>query len=337
MTKRSPIYSGKIHNQRIGYLVGTEAFDLLGNKRCNYNPRTGNLVTPDSGRTVGHVSLAGYFVGSSWISAELFPQPVGENLATSLSGNEALTADSTPSISHEVVEVTSPGAITDNSTASASEKSAPAGRDSSMISLDEAISINSIAEAVPTSVMIESAALMDSSDEATTGSKSTTIEPAASATSPDGVAAAESSGLIDLPEKALTHVPTIPQASSAIAVDLTMSTEASSGWDFAVETPATCPSPERPAADCASCATSSDKYAAAQWTESLLSIDVERQVREMIRMAVAMNPAKPARQDVKDIAARMRERLAGLRKRRQRPELVRMVKLTEMRMIEGRD
>jgi len=334
MTKRSPIYSGKIHNQRIGYLVGTEAFDLLGNKRCNYNPRTGNLVTPDSGRTVGHVSLAGYFVGSSWISAELFPQPV---LATPLPGNEALTADSTPSISHEVVEVTPPGAITDNSTASVSEKSAPAGCDSSMISLDDEMSINSIAAAVQTSVMIESAALMESSDEATTGSKSTTIERAASATSPDGVAAAESSGLMDLPEKAVTRVPTIPQASSAIAVDLTMSTEASSDWHFAVETPATCPPPEMPAADCASCATSPDKYAAAQWTESLLSIDVERQVREMIRMAVAMNPAKPTRQDVKDVAARMREHLAALRKRRQRPELVRLVKLTEMRMIEGRD
>src|SRR5262249_42596338 len=105
MTERNPIFSGKIQNQRIGYIVGTEAFDLLGNKRCNYNPRTGNLVTPDGGRTVGHVSLAGYFVGLSWISAELFPQPVAENLATPLSGNEALTADSTPSISDEVVEV----------------------------------------------------------------------------------------------------------------------------------------------------------------------------------------------------------------------------------------
>jgi hypothetical protein len=51
MAEPSPIFSAKIDNQKIGYIGGTEAFDLLGNKRCNYNPSTGNLLELDSGRT----------------------------------------------------------------------------------------------------------------------------------------------------------------------------------------------------------------------------------------------------------------------------------------------
>jgi hypothetical protein len=82
MAERSPIFSTKIDNQRIGYIEGRGAFDLLGNKRCNYNQSTGNLLELDSGRTIGHVSLAGYFVGSSWIADELFPQPVAKGSPT---------------------------------------------------------------------------------------------------------------------------------------------------------------------------------------------------------------------------------------------------------------
>jgi hypothetical protein len=59
MAERSPIFSAKNDNQRIGYIENTEAFDLLGNKRCNYNPNTGNLLELGNGKTIGHVSLAG--------------------------------------------------------------------------------------------------------------------------------------------------------------------------------------------------------------------------------------------------------------------------------------
>jgi hypothetical protein len=74
MAARSPIFGRKHDSQKIGYIEGTEAFDLLGKKRCNYSPKTGNLLEVDSGRTIGHVSLAGHFVGASWIADELFPQ-----------------------------------------------------------------------------------------------------------------------------------------------------------------------------------------------------------------------------------------------------------------------
>ena len=75
MAERSPIFTAKIDNQRIGYIEDAAAFDLLGNKRCNYNPNTGNLLELESGRTIGHISLAGHFVGVSWIADDLFPQP----------------------------------------------------------------------------------------------------------------------------------------------------------------------------------------------------------------------------------------------------------------------
>jgi hypothetical protein len=74
MVERSPIYSAKHRSLKIGYIEGGEAFDLSGNKRCNYNPKTGNLLEFDSGKVIGHVSLANFFVGSSWIADELFLQ-----------------------------------------------------------------------------------------------------------------------------------------------------------------------------------------------------------------------------------------------------------------------
>ena len=74
MVERSPIYSAKHRSLKIGYLEGGKAFDLSGNKRCNYNPETGNLLEFDSGKVIGHVSLASFFVGSSWIADELFLQ-----------------------------------------------------------------------------------------------------------------------------------------------------------------------------------------------------------------------------------------------------------------------
>ena len=71
MAERSPIF-GKDSTQ-IGYVEGGEAFDLSGRKRCNYSKQTGNLFD-DNRRTVGHVSLAGKFVGVFSIADKLFPK-----------------------------------------------------------------------------------------------------------------------------------------------------------------------------------------------------------------------------------------------------------------------
>jgi hypothetical protein len=95
MTQPSPIFSAKTDDQKkIGYIEASEAFDLLGNKRCNYNPNTGNLLELNSGSIVGHVSLTRYFVGVSWIADELFPQP-DANAALITSPNEPTAPDYT--------------------------------------------------------------------------------------------------------------------------------------------------------------------------------------------------------------------------------------------------
>ena len=72
MVERNPIFKAKTDNQIIAYIEDTEVFDLLGNRRCNYNPITGNLVELNGRRIIGHVSLAGYFIGLSSIAHELF-------------------------------------------------------------------------------------------------------------------------------------------------------------------------------------------------------------------------------------------------------------------------
>ena len=71
MTERNPIFKAKTDNQIIAYIEDTEVFDLMGNKRCNYNPITGNLVELSGRRIIGHVSLTGYFIGLSSIADEL--------------------------------------------------------------------------------------------------------------------------------------------------------------------------------------------------------------------------------------------------------------------------
>ncbi len=62
-----------VDSTQIGYVEGGEAFDLSGRKRCNYSKETGNLFD-DSRKTVGHVSLAGKFVGVFSIADKLFPK-----------------------------------------------------------------------------------------------------------------------------------------------------------------------------------------------------------------------------------------------------------------------
>jgi hypothetical protein len=72
MVERNPIFKAKTDNQMIAYIEDTEVFDLMGNKRCAYNPVTGNLVELNGGRVIGHVSLTGFFIGLSSIAEELF-------------------------------------------------------------------------------------------------------------------------------------------------------------------------------------------------------------------------------------------------------------------------
>ena len=81
MGERNPIF-GKGRTQ-IGYVEGGEAFDLSGRKRCNYSKETGNLFD-DSRQTVGHVSLAGKFVGVASLADKLFPK--FDNAQTELRG-----------------------------------------------------------------------------------------------------------------------------------------------------------------------------------------------------------------------------------------------------------
>src|SRR5262249_36906907 len=70
-----------------------------GHKRCNYNPNTGNLHDLDSGRIVGHLSLAGRFVGLSYVADELFPEPSTAKLQAPSS--EAMTVFTAPNaVSH---------------------------------------------------------------------------------------------------------------------------------------------------------------------------------------------------------------------------------------------
>jgi hypothetical protein len=72
MAERNPIFKAKTDNQIIAYIEDTEVFDLMGNKRCNYNPITGNLFELNGRRIIGHVSLTGYFIGLSSMADELF-------------------------------------------------------------------------------------------------------------------------------------------------------------------------------------------------------------------------------------------------------------------------
>jgi hypothetical protein len=257
MAEGSPIFSAKINNQRIGYIEGREAFDLLGNKRCNYNPNTGNLLELESGRTIGHVSLAGYFVGSSWIADELFPQLVAKNSPTT-SPDKPGTADSTGLVTSpdDAVTVECPALVT---------------------SLDEAVAADSIA---PTASFGGPTADGPAASFEAFSQESISVEPAAS---------------------------------------LTTSIEDTTAADYTAR------------------ATSLDELAVAQQTKILPSIDVERQLLEMIQMTLAMKSVKHKPQTVKDVAMRMGEHLAGLRRQRPRAKMVKKADLMQIRQGQARD
>jgi hypothetical protein len=72
--RRNPIFSAKKVGQRIGYIEGNLAFDLLGRRRAAYDCETGLLRDPVAEVTLGYITLKGIFVGSSSLAEELFPK-----------------------------------------------------------------------------------------------------------------------------------------------------------------------------------------------------------------------------------------------------------------------
>ena len=303
MAECRPILSGKIDHQKIGYIEGTAAFDSLGNRRCKYNPSTGNLLELDSGRTIGHVSLAGYFVGLSWIAEELFPQHVAQNSPT--------TSPEKPGAADSTGLVISPNkAMTVQSIAL-------------VISSDEAVTADLVPSVTSSDKVVtdEFTALVTSPDNpVATG-------PVAVATSINEANAADSAA-----SNASFHEPTAagPAASfKAFSQDwspvepaarLTTSLEDTAAADSIVSAT----SPDEPAA-------------AAPPTETLLSIDMEQQLHEMIRMTLAMKSIEPRRQTVKDVAMRMREHLVSLRRQRPRAGVVKMADFRGQRQSRPND
>ena len=282
MAERSPIFSAKIDHRKIGYIKGREAFDLLGCKRCNYNPNTGNLLELDSGRTIGHVSLAGYFVGSSWIAGELFPQLVAKNSPTT-SPDQPGTADSTGLV----------------------------------ISPDKAVTVESITLVISPdeAVTADPIASVTSSDKEVsvqfTPDKPVRTTPVAPATSLDDANAADSAA-----SNASFHEPT---AAGPVASFKAFSQEST---PVELAAPLTTSLEDTAAADSIVSTTSPDEPPAAPLTETLLSINVEQQIHEMIRMTLAKESVEPRRQTVKDVAMRMREHLTGLRRQRPRAGMI---------------
>ncbi len=76
MPERSLIFDPK--GFQLGYIENNLTFDLGGRQRCSYAKATGNLCDLNTGNVIGHVSLDGTFVGSSWIADELFGKPSGD-------------------------------------------------------------------------------------------------------------------------------------------------------------------------------------------------------------------------------------------------------------------
>ena len=290
MAEGRPILSGKIDHQKIGYIEGTEAFDSLGNKRCKYNPSTGNLLELDSGRTIGHVSLAGYFVGSSWIAEELFPQPIAQNSPTT--------------------SPVKPGAADSAGLVISADEATTAEPIALVISPDEAVTADLVASVTSSDkgMTVEFTALVTSPDiPVATG-------PVALATPIDEVKAALSAASNDS-----FHEPTAPRPAASFKA---FSQESTPEEPVA---PLTTSLEDTAAANSIVSATSPDESAAAAPPpETLLSINMEQQLGEMIRMTLAMKSVEPRRQTVKDVAMRMREHLVSLRRQRPRPGVIKM-------------
>jgi len=307
---RSPIFSAKVNNKQIGYTEDVCAFDLSGHKRCNYNPNTGNLHDLDSGRIIGHLSLAGRFVGLSYVADELFPEPSTAKLQATSS--EATTVFTAPNaVSHR-----SP----DGPIAPATSFTELAGPNWEALApcRDEPALTDS---AVPTAV----------SDE-TSPNDSTAPTPSANPAAPHCKALApcrDESGGVDSAAPAAVSYETSRNGSIAPATSSTKLPAAecvplsASPVSIAHDSPTVPTSADGPL-DFAASATSSDKFAKARQNGSL-PIDVEQQMREIIRLASAMKVVEPRRNAVKDIAIQMRERIAALRRQRSQARTINRV------------
>jgi hypothetical protein len=298
MAEGRPILSGKSDHQKIGYIEGTDAFDSLGNKRCKYNPSTGNLLELDSGRTIGHVSLAGYFVGSSWIAEELFP--LAQNLAT--------TSPDKPGAGDYAALVIPPDA--------------PMTVEPVALVTDEAVT----ADLVPSAISSDNVVTVGFTALATSLDMPVATGPVALATPIYEASAADFAA-----SNASVREPTAPGPASFKAFS-----QESTPVEPAA--PLTTSLEDTAEADSIVSATSPDEStAAAPLTETLLSINMEQQLHEMIRMTLAMKSVEPGRQTVKDVAGRMREHLVSLRRQRPRAGVVKMADFRGQRQSRPND
>jgi hypothetical protein len=247
MAEGRPILSGKSDHQKIGYIEGTDAFDSLGNKRCKYNPSTGNLLELDSGRTIGHVSLAGYFVGSSWIAEELFP--LAQNLAT--------TSPDKPGAGDYAALVIPPDA--------------PMTVEPVALVTDEAVT----ADLVPSAISSDNVVTVGFTALATSLDMPVATGPVALATPIYEASAADFAA-----SNASVREPTAPGPASFKAFS-----QESTPVEPAA--PSTTSLEDTAVAESVASANSPDEStAAAPLTETLLSINMEQQLHEMIRMEI---------------------------------------------------
>ena len=286
MAEGRPILSGKSDHQKIGYIEDTDAFDSLGNKRCKYNPSTGNLLELDSGRTIGHVSLAGYFVGLSWIAEELFP----------LAQNSATTSPDKPGAADSAALVFPPDA--------------PMTVEPVALVTDEAVT----ADLVPSAISYDNLVTVEFTALATSPDMPVATDPVAFATPIYEASVADSAA-----SNASVREPTAPGLAASFKAFSQESTpvEPSAPLTISLEDTA--------AAEFVASANSPEEFAAAApLNETLLSINMEQQLHEMIRMTLAMKSVEPRRQTVNDVAGRMREHLVSLRRQRPRAGVVKM-------------
>ena len=344
MVGRSPIFSAKVHSKQIGYTEDGHAFDLLGHKRCNYSPNTGNLRDLDSGSIIGHLSLAGRFVGLSCVAEELFPEPSpakpkarSSEAATGFAVPTAASRRSPDGSNAPAIFLAEPAAASCAALASClslvdSVASAALSRDtSSDDAIAPATSFTGLAapdcEALaprrdePTvvdSVVRPAASHQSSPDDS--------IAPAASFTvlaAPDCEAFAprrDEPAVLDSAARPTASHEFFPQDSIAPAASSTKRAAAdcaalsASSVSIAHDSPAATTSTNGPV-DFTALTTSSGKPPIARRTE-VVPIDVEKQILEIIRVASTMKGVEPRRNVVKDIATQMRERIAVLRRKR---------------------
>jgi hypothetical protein len=74
MAERIAICSAKRDNRILGYIEGSEAFDLSGRRRADYNPNTGLLYGLLDGGVVGYLTFDSKFAGLSTLADEMFPK-----------------------------------------------------------------------------------------------------------------------------------------------------------------------------------------------------------------------------------------------------------------------